>query len=294
MKKIRIGIREAQGQWLAKVSNLPDIHWDIQEHGDTKKRALSLAKSKALRELVHLIENHELEFKGVVFKVADLTVSDNSFKKLEKGLFSWWKKTLNWMIEKPYLELFSIFSLEISVVCIIILVIFITVLVVWLIYLIIQNQQVFATIIVSLIALSGVLLTATIQTWLAIYKIRIDKQNESLKKITACYEEIIKLLRKPREFSSEEALAIINEFSDKVEIYGSSNDLYQWKPLKKKIILVQSNPSETELIDLHDFRNFVWAIRKEMGHSNNSPMNRYYILKELKNNYEEEEKRKTA
>ena len=289
MKKIEIIIRREQGQWLARVSKLPDIDWDIQKYGDSKIRTLKSVQSKALRELGNLHENHNLELNGVVFKVTDLSTSGKPLKRLRERIIDCWKNTLNWMTKKPYLELFLEFLLVFGGCCLAFSFFILVFYVAWLIYSLIQDQQLFVTLVVSSIAFFGVLLTAAIQIWIATYKTRIEKQNESLKKMTDYYEKIIKLLRNPRAFSSKEVSAFLNVFSDKVEIYGSSNILYQWKQLKKKMVVAQSTPLKTEIINLHghNFRNFIWAIRKEMGHFSISPMNRSYILEELEDIYKD-------
>ena len=94
MKKIEIIIRREQGQWLARVSKLPDIDWDIQKYGDSKIRTLKSVQSKALRELGNLHENHNLELNGVVFKVTDLSTSNKPFKTLRGKIVTYWKHTL--------------------------------------------------------------------------------------------------------------------------------------------------------------------------------------------------------
>ena len=292
MKKIEIIIRREQGQWLARVSKLPDIDWDIQKYGDSKIRTLKSVQSKALRELGNLHENHNLELNGVVFKVTDLSTSNKPFKTLRGKIVTYWKHTLNWMIKTPYLEFFlriipkaSIFyiailsSILVGSITSLILIDFKRP-----IYFLSQNMQTIAIGFAALIGFCGVLLTAAVQRWIATYKTKIDKQNENLKNITDYYEKIIKVLRNPRAFPSEEVLAFIDKFSDKVEVYGSSNISYQWKRLKQKVIIAQFNPLETKTIDWHEFSIFIWAIRKEMGHFGDFRY-RYYILEELESIY---------
>ncbi|MGF1478445.1 MAG: hypothetical protein ACFB4I_03005 [Cyanophyceae cyanobacterium] len=290
MKKITIILRSEQGQWIARVSKSSHISWDIQEYGNSKEHALNLAKAKTLRGIADLYESHDIKLDSFIFRATDSSVAGKPLKRLTERLASCYKYIKNWIIETPYLEFFLRISLNASVLYIAILSCIFVGLIINFVYSLFQNKQVFATFFASSVAFVGVLLSVAIQSLIAIYKDRRDRQSESVKKMTEYYEKIVKVLRNPGKFPLKEALEFINEFSDKVEIYGSSNVLHQWKHFKERIIEAQINPVKIEIKDLHNFRNFIWAIRKEMGYFNENSMNRHNIYKELKKIYGENKK----
>ena len=156
-----------------------------------------------------------------------------------------------------------------------------------------KNDQLFISISTALIALFGVVLTISTQSWLTLYKSKIERQQDGVNRMSSYYEEIVKVLNEPGDYALKDVLKFIKKFDCKVMNYGSNNIVYQWKRLKERIPITQINPSKAESRDLHAFRNFIWAIRKEMGYTN-SPEIRYYILKELKTKYKKKETYQTS
>ena len=285
MKKIKILLRKDQNQWLATVSGLPNSNSEIKQYGNNRKRALRAAKIKALKELVAFYESHDCELNGIAFNIINLSVPGNLYRAIRKILIKCWINTHNWIIRLPFLSFISRILFHNCVYFLAFILLGFAVTTGVLINSLFQEKQVVATLWASLLAFFGVLITITLQGLMAIYKNKMDRKNENLKKISADYEKVIKLLKKPSKFNLEEVVEFVNQFSNKVEIYGSSNILYRWNEIKRKAIEVQHKTSEISLKDLKKFRDFIWEIRQESGHSSNYLVNQRYLLIELENLY---------
>jgi len=134
-------------------------------------------------------------------------------------------------------------------------------------------------------AFVGGILSIVVQFRLTIYKSQVEQQRDGANKMVKYYEKIQKILKYPELYSFEEISSFMDKFDNKVEMYGSENIVYQWKRLKGRILLTQTNPLSAGSRDWHAFRNFIGAIRQEMGHTINSA-SRHYIVKDLKSKYQ--------
>ena len=84
-----------------------------------------------------------------------------------------------------------------------------------------NGNQVAATILAGLIAFAGAMITVTAQSRLTIYRSQLDQRRDGTNKMAPYYEGVIKLLKDPDSYSSKEISNFINEFDNKLEIYGS-------------------------------------------------------------------------
>lgn len=196
-----------------------------------------------------------------------------------------WKNFIDWFREKPYFEYFLEITTRALMTYMIILVIIVIGLVVALVRTLIKNDLLFATLSAASLAFFATLLSVTVQSWSTLYKNRIEQQREQVNKMTDYYERIQEVLKNPGYFPLKKISSFIDKFDNKVEMYGSKRITYQWKRLKGRIINTQINSLSADSKDWHAFRNFIDAIRKEMGHTSNSTL-RYYILKDLKSKYQ--------
>lgn len=197
----------------------------------------------------------------------------------------YWEKVIEWLREKPFYEYFLELSLKSLITYIIFLGIIILGLVIALVRALLKNDLVFASIYAASTAFFGVMLTVIIQTWATIYKSRVEQQIDGTNKMVNYYEKIQKILKNPGAYSLEKISNFIEEFDNKVEMYGSENIAFQWKRLKGRILITQTNPLNAGSRDWHAFRNFIAAIRKEMGHTSSSTL-RHYIVEDLKFKYQ--------
>lgn len=281
--RITITIHKSDNeQWLAEASVMGLV---IQTFGYSKKYTLDAVKVKILEQLAHWLESSSIKLNSVRFKVRDLSVEGKLFKLLREKISSGWNSFTVWTREKPYLEYFLETSISIWAICILLVFILLAILVYILVLQLLQDNQTYATILAASIGFGGVLLSVLIQAWINVNKNQIDRYKDGISKMSDYYERLIKIIKTPGCFPLDEVSEFIDEFDNKVEIYGSRNLVYQWKRFKGRILSAQAEPSKTGSLDWHSFRNFIGAIRIEMGRSSSSEI-RHYIYNDLKSKYE--------
>lgn len=82
----------------------------------------------------------------------------------------------------------------------------------------------------------------------------------------------------------------MDDFDDRVRIYGSNEIKRQWLKfkLKEKILITQEAPTSANLDDIGYFTDFIQAITKEIGDENAKDINTL-IYRDLKSKYLKQE-----
>lgn len=133
----------------------------------------------------------------------------------------------SWFREKPYFEYFLEITVRSLITYMIILVIIIIGLIMALVRAIIKNDLLFASLYAASLTFFATVLNVTIQSWLTLYKNRIEQQRDEVNKMTDYYEGIQKILKNPGHFPLKKISNFIDKFDNKVEMYGSENIAYQ-------------------------------------------------------------------
>lgn len=284
-KTINITIQEVENRlWRVEITEMEPPN---QFLGDNKKQVLALAKAEVLKRLVDSLENFEIDFNKINFKIDNKSLKNNFFS-LRETLSTIWKAVVEWSREQPHFEYFLQTIITSLITWQVIALLFLAGAIIFLVKSLINDDQVFATIFTASIAFIGVILTIIVNNWATIYKSQIERQTDAINTMKNYYELTIKILKNPGFYSLEEIINFIDDFDNKVEIYSSPNIVHQWKRIKEKIPLVQANASNTDSKDYHDFKNFIGAIRKEIGYSS-TPGVRSHIHKELRRRYQNRE-----
>lgn len=291
---IRIIVRREQdGRWSAEI---PSLTQTIPVFGDSKKYVVDIAKSEVLKYITPRLESYDIELNSIEFKVDVRPKNKKNSFRIRDEIARYKSKFLNWCREKPYFEFLfemTLYALVIELIFLgIFFIIFLVVSVMLLVYQArLKDNQFFIPILVASLAFSGVLLTIISQVWLTFHKDRLERQKDSNDKMLDSYESIIKIISNPGTLALEEVLNVINEFDNKVRVYTSDNIVHQWSKIKPILELTQADILKVKDEDYHSLKNFVDAIRREMGHSSNSSI-RAFIQRDLKFKYEKMKKRK--
>jgi hypothetical protein len=284
-KQINITIRKIENrQWCVKITEQK-----IQLVGDNKKQLLALAKAEVLKRLVDSLEAFNFDINQIEFKIIDLSLKSKfSFASIKNLPARRWNNLVEWSREEPYLDYFIQLIITSVITWQIIALLVLLGAIIWTAKSLISDEQIFTNIFVASLAFTGVILTILVNNWAIFRKSKIERQTDASKKMSDYYELIIKVLKTPGYYSLEEIANFIDEFDNKADMYSSLYVIHQWKIIKEKIPLVQANASNTDSKDYLAFKNFIIAIREEIGYSS-TPGVRSHIHKELKRRYQNRE-----
>ncbi len=174
---------------------------------------------------------------------------------LREKLSAFRKKFIEWSREEPHLDYLK--SITLVLILLLLLSSFFLASGLYIINLIsLLNQAlrgknpVAAAIFTALLAFFGVFITPTISAWIN-SKIKTDRtsqRTETSTQMFSYYENIYKILNKPKYYGLGKISNFLDEFDDKVRIYGSNDTKHTWLKfkLKEKILKTQENPTSEE------------------------------------------------